>query len=56
MSSVDGLSGIPSIFEYVGGKTFHQAGGQGLQLLCAEQREHGVMWLRYQFHKKRNDE
>lgn len=54
---IDGLSGIPSIFEYVGGKTPHPAGGQSLQLLSAEQREHGVMWLRYQFHNNnRNDE
>ena len=49
---IDGLSGIPSIFEYTGGKTSRPAGGQSLQLLSAEQREHGVMWLRYKFHKK----
>lgn len=49
---IDGLSGIPSIFEYVGDATDHPAGGQSLQLLSAEQREHGVMWLRYNFHKK----
>lgn len=53
---IDGLSGIPSIFEYVGGKTSHPAGGQSLQLLSASQREHGVMWLQYRFHKTRNDE
>lgn len=53
---IDGLSGISSIFEYVGGKTFNPAGGQSLQLLSASQREYGVMWLRYQFHKNRNDE
>lgn len=51
---LDGLSGIPSIFEYVGGKTDRPAAGQSLQLLCAEQREHGVIWLRYKFHKKRH--
>ena len=49
---IDGLSGIPSIFEYVGGATDNPAAGQSLQLLSAEQREHGVMWLRYKFHKK----
>lgn len=48
----DGLSGVPSIFEYVGGATDCPAAGQSLQLLSAEQREHGVMWLRYKFHKK----
>lgn len=53
---IDGLSGIPSIFEYVGGKTSNPAGGQSLQLLSASQREHGVMWLQYRFHKIRNDE
>lgn len=47
----DGLSGVPSIFEYVGGATDCPAAGQSLQLLSAEQREHGVMWLRYKFHK-----
>ena len=49
---IDGLSGVPSIFEYVGGPTDYPAAGQSLQLLSAEQREHGVMWLRYKFHKK----
>lgn len=51
---IDGLSGVPSIFEYVGGATDCPAAGQSLQLLSAEQREHGVMWLRYKFHKKRH--
>lgn len=49
---IDGLSGVPSIIEYVGGATDYPAAGQSLQLLSAEQREHGVMWLRYKFHKK----
>lgn len=48
---IDGLSGVPSIFEYVGGVTEHPAQGQRLQLLSASQREYGVMWLRYKFHK-----
>lgn len=48
---IDGLSGVPSIFEYVGGATDYPAAGQSLQLLSAEQREHGVMWMRYKFHK-----
>lgn len=51
---IDGLSGVPSIFEYVGSATDCPAAGQSLQLLSAEQREHGVMWLRYKFHKKRH--
>ncbi len=48
---IDGLSGVPSIFEYMGGKTSNPASGQSLQLLSASQREHGIMWLRYKFHK-----
>lgn len=48
---IDGLSGVPSIFEYMGGVTEYPAQGQRLQLLSASQREHGVMWMRYKFHK-----
>lgn len=48
---IDGLSGVPSIFEYMGGLTEHPAHGQRLQLLAASRREHGVMWMRYKFHK-----
>lgn len=48
---IDGLLGIPSIFEYMGGATEYPAQGQRLQLLSASQREYGVMWMRYEFHK-----
>lgn len=48
---IDGLSGVPSIFEYIGGLTEHPAHGQRLQLLAASGREHGVMWMQYKFHK-----
>ena len=48
---IDGVSGIPSIFEYMGGATEYPAQGQRLQLLSASQREYGVMWMRYEFHK-----
>ncbi|MCD8138061.1 MAG: dihydrofolate reductase family protein [Parabacteroides gordonii] len=48
---IDGLSGVPSIFEYMGDTTEYPAQGQRLQLLSASQREHGVMWMRYEFHK-----
>ena len=48
---IDGLSGVPSIFEYMGGATEYPAQGQRLQLLSASHREHGVMWMRYEFHK-----
>lgn len=49
---IDGLLGVPSIFEYIGSTTDRPAAGQSLQLLSASQREHGVVWLRYKFHKK----
>lgn len=48
---IDGLSGVPSIFEYMGGMTEYPAKGQRLQLLAVSEREHGVMWMRYKFHK-----
>lgn len=47
---IDGLAGIPSVFEYVGNETDCPAKGQSLQLLSVEQREHGAVWLRYKFH------
>ena len=53
---IDGLSGVPSIFEYVGGKRSNPADRQSLQLLSASRRGHGVMWVRYRFHKIRNGE
>ena len=48
---IDGLAGIPSIFEYAGGATDFPAKGQNLELLSIEKREHGVVRLRYEFHK-----
>lgn len=48
---IDGLSGIPSIFEYVGSASDLPAQGQCLRLLSASQREYGVMWMRYKFYK-----
>jgi len=50
---IDGLSGVPSIFEYMGGVTEHPAQGQHLQLLSVEKREYGIVWLRYKFHKNK---
>ena len=47
---IDGLAGIPSVFECIGSKTDCPAKGQNLQLLSVEQREYGVVWLRYKFH------
>lgn len=53
---IDGLSGVPSIFEYVGGQTNYPAAGQSMRLFSVSQREHGIIWLRYQFYKKSNNE
>lgn len=49
---IDGLSGISSIFEYVGGETENPAAGQSLELISAEKCEHGIVWLRYKVHRK----
>lgn len=48
---IDGLAGVPSVFEYIGDETDYPGEGQRLQLLSIEQREHGIVWLRYEFHK-----
>lgn len=48
---IDGLTTSPSIFEYLGHSEERPADGQSLELLSAEQKPHGIVWLRYQFHK-----
>lgn len=48
---IDGLSSAPSIFEYLGNADEQPAEGQSLELLSAEQRPHGIVRLRYRFHK-----
>lgn len=49
---IDGLSGIPSIFESVGIGGERPAAGQSLELLCVETLECGVVRLHYKFHKE----
>lgn len=49
---IDGLTTAPSIFEYLGASDEHPAAGQSLELLSAEQRTNGIMWLRYKFHHR----
>ena len=49
---IDGLTTSPSIFEYLGGSDERPANGQALELLSSETRSHGIVWLRYKFHKK----
>ena len=48
------LSGIPSIFEYIGEKGELPASGQSLELLDSKILENGVVWLHYKFHKIRH--
>lgn len=48
---IDGLTTDPSIFEYLGASDQNPASGQSLELLKAEVRAHGIVWLRYRFHK-----
>ena len=49
---IDGLTTSPSIFEYLGTSDELPANGQALELLSSETRSHGIVWLRYKFHKK----
>lgn len=48
---VDGLSGIPSIFEYRGNAGELPAQGQALELLSVERQAYGIVRLHYKFHK-----
>lgn len=50
---IDGLTTAPSVFEYLGASDERPAAGQTLELLSATVREHGIVWLRYKFHKDR---
>lgn len=51
---IDGLTTAPSIFEYLGAADEHPAEGQSLELLSAETRAYGIVWLRYRFHRRAN--
>lgn len=48
---IDGLHDSTSIFDYNGRKTDTPAVGQQLELLSAEKKEHGVVWIRYKLHR-----
>lgn len=48
---IDGLSGVPAIFEYKGEADELPAQGQSLELTSIKQLENGVVWLYYKFHK-----
>ena len=44
---IDGLAGIPSIFEYVGMNGENPSAGQTLRHVATETLEAGMVWLRY---------
>lgn len=48
---IDGLTTSPSIFEYLGASDERLAAGQSLELYSVGKRNHGIVWLRYKFHK-----
>lgn len=47
---IDGVTGMPSIFEYIGANNDFPAQGQSLELLSSEVLDNGVVWNRYKFH------
>lgn len=49
---IDGLSGIPSIFEYLGAAGERPAAGQSLELLDVNRLTSGIVQLIYKFHRK----
>jgi len=48
---IDGLAGVPSIFEYKGHADEKPAEGQSLRHLATETLEGGMVWLRYAVEK-----
>lgn len=44
---LDGLAGMPSIFEYMGNATNQPAAGRALRYIATETLEGGMVWLRY---------
>ena len=48
---IDGLSGEPSIFNYVGKKGERPADGISLELIEYKPQDEGCMWMRYKVHK-----
>ena len=48
---IDGLSGIPTIFEYAGGEDEQPAGGQTVRHIATETLEGGMVWLHYRVEK-----
>ncbi|HEY0944040.1 MAG TPA: dihydrofolate reductase family protein [Opitutaceae bacterium] len=49
---IDGLAGVPSIFEYLGAAHEQPAAGQSLRHFATETLAGGVVWLRYAVEKQ----
>ncbi|GHO80585.1 hypothetical protein KSD_83560 [Ktedonobacter sp. SOSP1-85] len=49
---IDGLAGVPSIFEYLGKADERPAEGQSLRLIGTESLEGGMVWLHYAVEKR----
>jgi riboflavin biosynthesis pyrimidine reductase len=49
---IDGLAGVPSIFEFIGSEDEPPAAGQSLRHIGTETLEGGMVWLRYQVEKE----
>ena len=49
--SIDGLAGVPSIYNYIGEKDELPQEGQALQLLGVQTFEEGAVWIHYRVHK-----
>jgi riboflavin biosynthesis pyrimidine reductase len=45
--AIDGLAGVPTIFEYAGGADERPGDGQSLRHLATETLEGGMVWLHY---------
>ncbi|WP_407646467.1 hypothetical protein [Henriciella aquimarina] len=53
--ALDGLSGVPAIFEHHGPPGSHPAAGQHLRLHDCKILEGGVVWLRHEVHHARKE-
>ena len=51
MIKIDGLAGVPSIFEYVGAPDEKPADGRSLRHLATETLDGGTVWIRYTVEK-----
>lgn len=50
---IDGLARSSSVFDWAGENGDRPSDGQALELLSVQQMPHGVVWLRYRFHRQK---